>query len=184
MTSQAARLSFLSEALCSAPNLTGPMADLMVRLDSAALSLIQPVHVYPETYTAAKPALRCRTGRRKVWLSSRVTPRQYRPGLVYDVRGPSAAGELLEVHVGSGMLPLRILGGNVLVTMASASGNVVTVTEAARATTRVHVWSGCKVTAYGVDPARLSGDLGRVRQHELADDFRTPPARPAADCPF
>jgi hypothetical protein len=141
-------------------------------------------HVYPENYTEAKPALRCRKGSRKVWLSSRVTPRQYRPGLVYDVLGPSAAGELLTVHVASGMLPLRILGGNVLVIMGSASGNVVTVTEAARETTEVHTWSGCKVTAYGVDPARLSGDLGRVRQHELADDHRLTPAPPVADCPF
>ncbi len=183
MTSQAARLSYLSEALCSAPNLTGPMADLMVRLDSAALALIQPVHVYPETYTQAKPALRCRRGNRTVWLSSRVTPRRHRPGLVYDVTGPSAAGELLTVHVGSGMLPLRILGGNVRVVLGSDYGNVVTVTAPARDRTEVHVWPGCKVTAYGVDPARFSGDLGRVRQHELREDFRTPAPRPL-DAPF
>lgn len=111
---------------------------------------------FPESWTESKRDLRSPRGSREVWLSSRVMPRQYRPGLVYDVTGPSGEGELLTVHVGSGMLPLRILGGNVAVILGSSWGNVAEVSAAARATTTVSVWPGCKAHVYGADPERVT----------------------------
>lgn len=146
--------------------------------------MTETAHHYPETFTAAKRALRQRTGSHTVWLSSRAHHRR-EAYAVLDVTGPTADGELLTVVVGSGFLPLRVLGGNVHVELGSASGNVVTVTEAARPSTWVHVWSGCKVTAYGVDPERFTGDQDRVRAYPLSADHRLdPPAPVAVDCPF
>jgi hypothetical protein len=83
-------------------------------------------------------------------------PRQYRPGLTYDVIGPSGADDLLTVHVGSGMLPLRILSGNVAVILGSSWGNVAEVCPEAKGTTTIEVWSECKAHINGADYARVT----------------------------
>lgn len=133
--------------------------------------------LYPQNFTEAKRALRAKASR-TVFLSDRVTPRdRCRIGLAYEVTGPTREGEQITVHVNSGMIPLRVLSGNVTVLLGSNWGNVVTVTDDARESTYVHVHPGCKVTAYGVDPEHLSGDLRRVRTYPPADDHRLAPAQ-------
>jgi hypothetical protein len=121
--------------------------------------------LYPANWTEAKRALRSSRAGRSVYLYARVSPRRHIPGLTYDVVGPSG-DEVLVVHVFSGMVPLRVLSGNVRITLASDSGNVVEVLPAARETTSVDVWTRCKVTATGVHPDHWTGDMSRVRQRD------------------
>ena len=116
---------------------------------------------YPTTWTQAKRDLRCPRGSRTVWLSSRAMPRQHSAGLVYDVTGPSG-DDVLTVQVWSGMLPLRVLAGNVVVVLGSPWGNVVEVSEAARESTTIAVAQGCKATLYGADPALVNGSARTI----------------------
>jgi hypothetical protein len=125
-----------------------------------------PANPCPQNYSTAVRALRqTRTDAptRTVTLTSAVHKRDH-SDREYPVTGPTSPGSLLTIQVTSGIPSLRVLSGNVRVELSSHWGNVLTVDPDARATTDLHIpYSGTKVTAEGVDPARITGNTDRLR---------------------